>query len=218
MSIRFPARRSVLQADEGALRLLAGVAVDAEDRSGLPWVIWLFQGVRAQCDALAFRTSALERVAALADWQRFAGEQFLPVLAPALLRAWRAAQAGDDAGLGASDRGLEGALPAAALARVARAGWILLEQTRGAKHQAALGRYRQGVAEGRGPGHLPVVWAAVAALFQLPPLDLLAEYLREEWMVATRHCPHHEVPQGPLSFSGLAHRALHEAGVFAAGE
>ncbi len=58
-----------------------------------------------------------------------------------------------------------------------------------------------------------MAWSAVAALFQIPPLDLLAEYLREEWIVATQHVPHHEVPQGPLGFSGLAHRALHEAGL-----
>jgi hypothetical protein len=60
--------------------------------------------------------------------------------------------------------------------------------------------------------HLVVVWGALAALFQLPPTDLLAEHLHEEWLVSTKHCAHHEAPQGPLSFSGLAARALHDMG------
>lgn len=213
MSSRFPLRRpqpaSAVPVD---LRLHASVE-DAEDANGLAWVRWLFQSVRAQRTALVFQTGAVERVLALVEWQRFAGDIFLPVLAPVLLRGWRSANAGDDAALAACDRELQSRLSSACAERSIVAGAILLGQTRGAKYQAALGRFRVRVDGGESPGHLAVAWSGVAALFQIPPLDLLSEYLREEWIVATQHCPHHEVPQGPLGFSGLAHRALHDAGL-----
>jgi len=192
--------------------LLAPVQ-DPEDSDDLAWVRWLFQSVRAQRTALVFQSSAVERMLALADWQCFARETFLPVLAPILLRGWRSANAGDDAALAACDLELQAGLASDGAERSSAAGAILLGQTRGAKYQAALGRFRVRVDSGESPGHIAVVWSAVAALFQIPPLDLLSEYLREEWIVATQHCPHHEVPQGPLGFSGLAHRALHEAGL-----
>lgn len=213
MSTRFPLRRprpvSAVPVD---LRLHAAVQ-EAEDADGLAWVRWLFQSVRAQRSALVFQTGAVDRILALADWQRFAGEIFLPVLAPVLLRGWHSANEGEDAALAACDLELHLRLTADTAERSTAAGLILLDQTRGAKHQAALGRFRVRVDSGASPGHLAVAWSAVAALFQMPPLDLLSEYLREEWIVATRQCPHHEVPQGPLGFSGLAHRALHDAGL-----
>lgn len=194
------------------LRLHAPAA-DREDADGLAWVQWLFQSVRARRTALVFQTGAIERGPALEDWRDFAESVFLPVIAPALLRGWRSTHQGDDAALAACDLDLQSRLPSGPAERSVAAGAILLGQTRGAKYQAALGRFRVRVDGGESPGHLAVAWSAVAALFQIPPLDLLAEYLREEWIVATQHVPHHEVPQGPLGFSGLAHRALHEAGL-----
>jgi hypothetical protein len=213
MSTRFPLRRSQPAPAAAADLRLHPVVEKSEDADGLGWVRWLFQSVRARRTALVFRTDAVERVLTLAEWHRFAEEIFLPLLAPALLQGWRAAQQGDDAALAASDRELQSRLTAAGAERSIAAGAILLDQTRGAKYQAALGRFRVRVDGGEAPGHLAVAWSAVAALFQIPPLDLLSEYLREEWLVATQHCPHHEVPQGPLGFSGLAHRALHAAGL-----
>ena len=217
MSTRFPVRRpQTASAAPVDLRLHAPVD-HSEDADGLAWVRWLFQSVRAQRTALVFQTGAVERVVALGEWQRFADDLFLPVIAPALLRGWHAAQQGDDAALAACDLELHSRLPSGRAEHSVAAGSILLGQTRGAKYQAALGRFRVRVDGGESPGHLAAVWSAVAALFQIPPLDLLAEYLREEWVVATQHCPHHEVPQGPVSFSGLSHRALHGAGVLSFG-
>ena len=40
------------------------------------------------------------------------------------------------------------------------------------------------------------------------------EYLREEWLVAAKGFPNHAEPQGPLSFHGLAARAMHNTGLF----
>lgn len=213
MSTRFPVRRLPSPPLGGPELRLHAPAAEPVDPDGLGWVGWLFQSIRAQRQALVFKTEAVDRVLALADWNRFAGAIFLPVLAPALLRGWKHAHDGEDAALCVVDRELRATLEAEVAARSTGGGLILLERTRGAKYQAALGRYRARVDLAESPGHLAVVWSAIAALFQLPPLDLLAEYLRQEWLVATAQCPHHEVPQGPLSFSGLAHRALHEAGV-----
>lgn len=188
-----------------------GACVD-EDR-GLPWVRWLFQSVRARCVPMLFQTAAAERVGAIADWQSFTREVFLPVLAPAMLRAWKAARDGADAVLIESDRSLASSIADEAVERSLSAGAILLNQTRAAKHQAALGRFRMRFDEGATPGHAVVVWSAVAALFQLPPLDLFAEYLHEEWLAATQDVPQATEPQGPLSFPALAAKALHAAGV-----
>src|SRR6186997_2698618 len=97
MSMRFPARNprsaSAAPAD---LRLHTPIE-DIDNRDGLAWVRWLFQSVRAQRTALVFQTDAIERAQALAEWQCFVGDIFFPVLAPALLRGWRAAHEGDDA-------------------------------------------------------------------------------------------------------------------------
>lgn len=215
MSMRFPPlRENSAPAERAELRLHSG-KTDGGELDGLEWVRWLFQSVRAQRTALVFQSQAPVRVALLEEWREFVEGVFLPVLAPALLRAWRAAHQGDDEELAACDRALRDGLCAARAERSIAGGSILLERTRGAKFQAALGRYRGRVEGGESPGHLAVVWSAVAALFQLPPLDLLSEYLREEWLTATQHFRHHDDPQGPLGFSALAVRSLHAAGVHA---
>ncbi len=184
-----------------------------EHNESLAWVRWLFQSVRAQTEALAFQTAAADRASLIADWLKFTDEIFLRVLAPALLRGWQSAQVGDDARLASGDHELHKQLPAATAERSIAAGAILLEQTRGAKYQAALGRLRQRFDKGETTGHLVIVWSAIGALFQMPPLDLLTEYLREEWLVGARNSHHPAEPQGPLSFEALAYRALHEARV-----
>lgn len=184
-----------------------------EHAESLAWVRWLFQSVRAQREALVFQSAAMNRSGLIADWLRFTDEIFLRILAPALLSGWQHAQAGDDAKLSSGDHELHNALPAELAERSIAAGIILLEQTRGAKYQGALGRLRQRFDKGETTGHLVIVWSAIAALFQMPPLDLITEYLREEWLVGARDSHHPAEPQGPLSFEALANRALHEARV-----
>lgn len=179
----------------------------------LAWVRWLFQSVRAQRKTLLFQSAAVDRAGLIADWLRFTDEFFLRILAPALLRGWQHAQAGDDAQLASGDHELHKLLSVELADRSLAAGCILLEQTRGAKYQGALGRLRQRYDKGETAGHLVIVWSAIAALFQMPPLDLLTEYLREEWLVGARDSNHPAEPQGPLSFEALGHRALHEAQV-----
>ena len=182
-----------------------------EDEAGLAWVRWLFQSVRIRCRRLVFTSQATDRARLLADWAHFAETSFLPVLAPALLQARRCGEEGDDAALAATDREWGAKLSPAQAEASLTAGGILLEKTQGAKYQGALGRVRRRISAGEADGHLMTVWGGLAALFQLPPVDLLSEYLREEWLVTTSQEGHRDEPQGGLSFAGLTQKALHQA-------
>ncbi len=181
----------------------------------LEWAHWLFQGVRARCVSVVFQSNSRERSLLLGDWQSFISETFLPVLAPALIIGWKLAQSGDESGMMEADSELSKALGKEASERSITAGAILLHDTRGAKYQGALGKFRVMFDEGRASGHLAPVWSGLAAMFQIPPTDMLAEYLREEWLVATREVFTTEEPQGALGFAGLAQRALHQSSVLA---
>jgi hypothetical protein len=182
---------------------------ELEHEESLAWVRWMFQSIRARRSALVFQSQETERPQLLTDWQRFVEQEWLPILAPAMLGAWQ------ELSLNSLLQGhakLQTNLCAESSSRSIVAGEMLMEGTRGAKYQAVLGQLRLLVEkEGHEP-HLAMVWVAVAALFQLPVADLLSEYLRQEWLTALRECPHHAEPQGPLSFAGLAHRSLREAG------
>ncbi len=212
MITKFPQPQRPTAPPDAVLALHTG-ETRLEHTKNLAWVRWLFQSVRAQREALVFQSAAMDRAGLITDWLRFTNETFLCILAPALLRGWQNAQAGDDAQLASCDHELHKLLPVALAERSIAAGSILLEQTRGAKYQGALGRLRQRFDIGETTGHLVIVWSAIAALFQMPPLDVLTEYLREEWLVGARDSNHPAEPQGPLSFDALAHRALHEARV-----
>lgn len=177
----------------------------------LEWAHWLFQGVRARCEGITFRTQALHRTGVLHDWERFALESFGPVIAPQLLAAWKGSVEGDDAVLELGNLALNRELPASQIATSIEAGEVLLRDTRGAKYQGALGKFRQSVEEGSMAPHLAMVWAGLGAMFQVPPLDLLCEYLREEWLVGTREMGLVMPPQGMLSFVGLSQKAMHHS-------
>ncbi len=212
MITKFPQPQRPVVTSDAALALHTGGARLGHAES-LAWVRWLFQSVRAQSEALVFQSTAVDRPGLITDWLRFTDDVFLRILAPALLQGWQNAHAGVDALLVSGDHDLHRQLPEAMAQRSIAAGCILLEQTRGAKYQGALGRLRQRHDQGETTGHLAIVWSAIAALFQMPPLDLLTEYLREEWLVGARNSHHPAEPQGPLSFEALAHRALHGARV-----
>lgn len=185
---------------------------DEELEDGLAWVRWLFQSVRIRCQRIVFECSTMDRSVWPQEWGQFAGASFLPTLAPILLQAWRAAAEGNDQDLIKWDRECSVQLAPEAVESSAAAGAILLSKTEGAKYQGALGRFRQSVARGESTGHAATVWAALAAMFQLPPAEVLAEYLRQEWLVGAARSGLSWEPQGPLSFSGLTHQALRQCG------
>lgn len=184
-----------------------------EHEESLAWIRWIFQSIRARRESIVFRTAATNREGVLADWQDFAMQVWFPALAPGLLQAWKAAHAEDLEGLLAAGEELGKTLPEDARESSAAAGELLLKATHGAKYPGVLGRLRQALTQEPIDPHLAMVWASVANLFHVPPLDVLAEYLREEWLTALREHPQLHEPQGPLCFSAMAHRALREAGM-----
>lgn len=185
----------------------------AEHEESLAWVRWMFQSIRIRCDAIVFATAATSRSGIIADWQEFSDKVWHPVLAPMLLEAWRDAHGGDVASLIANGNAIGAQLADDARERSAAAGELLLRATHGAKYQGVLGHLRHELGRTQADAPLAVVWAAVAVLFQLPPADMLTEYLREEWLTSLREHPQPHEPQGPLSFAAMAHRALREAGI-----
>jgi hypothetical protein len=196
----------------GLALALHSEADQAEHDEGLAWVRWMFQSIRIRREAIIFESFAKDRHGIIADWQAFAEGVWHSALAPTLLEAWKAAEANDVGALLATSDALSGLLPEPARERSAAAGELLLRATQGALHQGTLGRLRQELQNSGSESHLAIVWAAVAVLFQMPPADLLTEYLREEWLTAMREHPQPQEPQGPLSFSGMMHRALREHG------
>jgi len=113
-------------------------------------------------------------------WRVFCAERLPGGLAETLLDAWRAAE--DAEALARVDAAFH--LPADESRRSMEGGRLLLERTRWAPHQGALGRYRALREAGAAPGHFIIVWAAVARFFQLGLGSYLTEYIRLEWDTA----------------------------------
>ena len=212
MILPFPSRKNPVAPLVVALALHSEEAANEHD---LEWAHWLFQGVRARCVAVVFQSDAMDRAELLSDWQTFAAESFLPILAPALIEGWQQAIIGDESGLLAWNLKLNQQLNETSRERSLAAGEVLLHDTRGAKYQGALGKLRQRIETGETDGHLAMVWAGLSAMFQIPPVDMLTEYLRQEWLVGTRDFASAGEPQGALSFPGLAQQALHHSRVLA---
>jgi len=181
------------------------------DDDHLAWVRWLFQSARLRGGSLTFASAETHRSALLKDWEHYTHQLWLPGMAPVILTAWQAAMEGQDEKLWHSGDHLPERLDAAHLERSVEAGRWLLESTRGAKYQGALGRLRQKIESTGKEPHLPVIWGAVAALFQMPALDMLMAVLAEEWRAGNSACLQHADPQGPLSFSALAAVAMRQA-------
>lgn len=185
----------------------------------LAWIHWLFQSARIRNGSLIFFSQARRRNELLADWEAFGQQVFLPILAPALLQCWQAARENCDAVFAEIAHTLNRQLPESLCESSIEAGRWLLHSTEGAKYQGALGRLRQQVADLRLEPHLSIVWAAIAALFQLPAPDLLMAILREEWRAGCPEQVPQAEPKGRHSFSALTKIALrdslqarHEAG------
>lgn len=165
------------------------VEIVEEWARGLDWVRWLLSSVRARTGQLSVNG---------AGWQAFTEGVFRDTLAPALEQAWYAAHAGDLAALAAVDAGLGSRFTAEADHRSRQAGAILLKSTRQARYQGVLGHYRDQITAGHCAGHLAVVWAAVGHFFHLSLPNVIAEYLRLEWDIATRGDVRHREPDYTL--------------------
>ena len=181
----------------------------AEVPHGLDWVHWLLGSVRARCELLHFHCTAASRPSLLAHWSVFANQDFARLTGPRLIEAWIAASEGWISSLEAVDAALDNSLPESAAARSLHAGAVLMKGTRGARYQGLLGHYRESLDRaGRSP-HFVTAWAAVGHFFQLSLANVVAEYLRLEWELGSRHLPGTKEPKGLLSIAHLASHQLH---------
>jgi len=179
-----PSLAVVAEADESRLDALEDWA------RGLDWVQWLLSGIRQRMDHLHFvspRTSATCRLHL--DWLRFAENPLKGALAPSFHQAWQAVHQPDLSTLMAADEAFGKTLSDEESARSLEAGRLLLKATNRARYQGILGHYRRACEAGTTPGHFLILWASVAHFFQLSLASAIAEYLRLEWALATRHLP-----------------------------
>lgn len=206
----------------------ASITVLALDRSeqqalmdwsrGLDWVRWMLGDVRSQLEVISTGERApYEASEVKGAWADFAKRRFEPVLGPRLRESWEAAQAGQTRQLQEVAARLEGDLDGELRERSGLAARILLRSTRGAVFQETLGKHRAAIEEGRCPAHLVCVWAAVGSLFQLGLANVVAEYLRLEWAMLSRHCADVAEPEGALSLVSLTSGVLVGSGMGAFG-
>lgn len=170
---------------------------------GLDWVKWMLGSVRARVEVLS--------VEDVTEWNDFAEGLLREVSGPALKSAWRCAHANDLEGLIAAAAKLSSQLSPDVRPRSLQAGAVLLKSTKHARYQGVLGRLREAVEQGRCDGHIAIVWAAVGHFFQLSLTNVIAEYLRLEWDIATRDVMVPVPPTGRCSIAGLTRQIMHDA-------
>lgn len=157
---------------------------------GLDWVQWMFSSIRNRMDHLHFTTSRSDSTRQLqSDWNRFTEGSLTRSLSPHFSEVWQAVQSSDLAALLAADQAFSKNLDPEEAMRSVEAGRLLLKGTRQARYQGILGHYRTACDNGTAHGHFLTVWAAVAHFFQLSFASAIAEHLRLEWAMATRHLP-----------------------------
>lgn len=203
---RLPAGREPMPAPERRTLTSLTLLADADESEsqaledwarGLDWVQWLLSGVRRRRDHLHFQpTGAGSMVKTKADWYVFSSQKLQEVLMPHLMEAWWAVRHNDLAGLLRSDHAFSGRLAEFEAEASGDAGRLLFKATRQARYQGILGHYRQACESGQSPGHFLTVWAAVAHFFQLSLTNVVSEYLRLEWSLATRPRVDAALPEG----------------------
>lgn len=170
---------------------------------GLDWVKWLLGSVRARMEVLTVENVEV--------WNDFAEGPLREAIGPALKSAWQGARANDLAGIIKAATVLSARLPVDARQRSLQAGATLLKSTKHARYQGVLGRLREAVEQGRCEGHIAIVWAAVGHFFQLSLTNVIAEYLRLEWDIATREAPEPAPYAGKFSIAGLTSQVMRDA-------
>lgn len=157
---------------------------------GLEWVEWLFSSVRQRNIRLHFEAPATESLPKLRiAWSSFARTSLPEDLIPHLVQAWKASEKGHLSALMKADEALDQILTEEQKKLSITAGHRLLKSTRGARYQGMLGHFRQACDSGTSKGHFLIIWAALGHFFQLSLTSVIAEYLRLEWSIGTRHLP-----------------------------
>ena len=199
-----PARRPELrmltvlaEADEPDLEALEDWA------RGLDWVQWLLSGVRQRMAHLYFVPDRTRTILVLrAGWGKFGSGLLEQTLAGHFHACWQAAQKSDLTALMEAEEAFSQALTAEQRAASVEAGRLLLKATNRARYQGLLGHLRTACDSGATPGHFLTLWAVVAQFFQLSATSAMAEYLRLEWGIGTRHLPETPPIQGLPELTG----------------
>ncbi len=131
-----------------------------------------------QCGALTFAPSGPETLEA--DWERWVGDTFLPVLHPSLLAMQNAAASQDSVRLLTEDAALGTALSGKAAARSLSAGRHLLMSFQPPQGAKLLERLRDAVSSRGDAGHLATVFAARGHVFHLPFVQVAGALLLAE--------------------------------------
>jgi hypothetical protein len=157
---------------------------------GLDWVQWLLSSIRQRMEHLHCTTSrpASEKLLCQ-EWSRFTENSLTTSVAPHFREVWQAVHSSNLQALLAADAAFSKSLSAEEAERSVEAGRLLLKATNKARYQGLLGHYRNACENGTSHGHFLTLWAAVADFFQLSLASAIAEYLRLEWAMATRHLP-----------------------------
>lgn len=172
------------EADESELEALEDWA------RGLDWVQWLLSGVRQRMPHLHFVSDrSRPRIGLRTDWDRFISGPLDSILAVHFHACWQAAQQHDLSSLMAVDEAFSKTLTEEESKRSVDAGRLLLKATNRARYQGLLGHFRTACESGVTVGHFLTLWVVVAHFFQLSLTNGIAEYLRLEWGIATRHLP-----------------------------
>ncbi len=157
---------------------------------GLDWVQWLLSSIRQRMNHLHWATSRPSSEKLLVqEWNSFTERSLNSTLAPHFREVWQAVHSSNLQALLAADAAFSESLSAEEAERSVEAGRLLLKATRNARYQGLLGHYRNACENGTTHGHFLTVWAAVSDFFQLSFASAIAEYLRLEWAMATRHLP-----------------------------
>jgi urease accessory protein UreF len=109
-------------------------------------------------------------------FQRWLGECFRPILAPALVEIHRLATTYRLDEFAKVDRGLDASLEEGARKRSLAAAKAFLEGKAEMKANREWSRFADLVAKGGSPGHTPTLFALQAALYHLPLAPTLAAY------------------------------------------
>ncbi len=195
---RHPAGGEAVPARQPELRPLTVLA--EADRSelealedwarGLDWMQWLLSGVRQRMAHLYFVPDRTRTILVLrTGWEKFGSGLLEQALAPHFHLCWQAAQKSDLAAMMAAEEAFSKGLTAEQRAVSVEAGRLLLKATNRARYQGLLGHLRKACDSGAMQGHFLTLWPVVAQFFQLSVMSAMAEYLRLEWGIATRHLP-----------------------------
>ena len=135
------------------------------------------------------------------EWKAWHDSLFADVLGPHLVRCHLAARANQITEVLEADLALDSALAEVQRDRSAMAGAALHTSMGGARHVRQLNRFREAVRNQQISGHFSTILSVGAALFHVPPMNLLHACLFAEWRGARLSTAAENTPREATSIS-----------------